>query len=216
MSLPPYASPLERAWHVTLWAIAVLVLGYLILPILVIVPLSFNSGSFLSFPMPGLSLRWYHELLGSERWLGSVVNSLIVASSATVLATGLGTLAALGLARADFPAKRLVMGVVISPMIVPVVIVAVGVYFFYAPLGLTGSLVGLTIAHTVLAVPFVVVTVSATLQGFDANLMRAAASLGAPSVLAFRRVMLPLILPGVVSGMLFAFVTSFDEVVVAI
>ena len=216
MSLPPYASPLERAWHVTLWAIAVLVLGFLILPILVIVPLSFSSGSFLSFPLPGLSLRWYHELLESERWLSSLRNSVVVACASTILATILGTLAALGLQRARFPGSSLVLALLISPMVVPLVIVAVGVYFFYAPFGLTGSLVGLTLAHTALASPFVVITVSATLQGFDTNLSRAAASLGADPVTAFFRVTLPLILPGVVSGALFAFVTSFDEVVVAL
>jgi putative spermidine/putrescine transport system permease protein len=216
MSLPPYASPLERAWHVTLWAIAVLVLGFLILPILVIVPLSFSSGSFLSFPLPGLSLRWYHELLESERWLSSLRNSVVVACASTILATILGTLAALGLQRARFPGSSLVLALLISPMVVPLVIVAVGVYFFYAPFGLTGSLVGLTLAHTALASPFVVITVSATLQGFDTNLSRAAASLGAGPTLAFFRITLPLILPGVVSGALFAFVTSFDEVVVAL
>jgi putative spermidine/putrescine transport system permease protein len=216
MSLPPYASPLERAWHVTLWAIAILVLGFLILPILVIVPLSFSSGSFLSFPLPGLSLRWYHELLGSERWLSSLRNSVVVACASTILATILGTLAALGLQRARFPGSSLVLALLISPMVVPLVIVAVGVYFFYAPFGLTGSLVGLTLAHTALASPFVVITVSATLQGFDTNLSRAAASLGAGPTLAFFRITLPLILPGVVSGALFAFVTSFDEVVVAL
>jgi putative spermidine/putrescine transport system permease protein len=216
MRLPPYASPLERAWHVALWAITVLVLGFLILPILVIVPLSFSSGSFLSFPLPGLSLRWYHELLGSERWLSSLRNSVVVACASTLLATVLGTLAALGLQRARFPGSSLVLALLISPMVVPLVIVAVGVYFFYSPFGLTDSLVGLTLAHTALASPFVVITVSATLQGFDTNLSRAAASLGAGPTTAFFRITLPLILPGVVSGALFAFVTSFDEVVVAL
>lgn len=178
--------------------------------------LSFSSGSFLSFPLPGLSLRWYHELLGSERWLSSLRNSVIVAFASTILATVLGTLAALGLQRAKFPGSSLVLALLISPMVVPLVIVAVGVYFFYAPFGLTGSLVGLTLAHTALASPFVVITVSATLQGFDTNLSRAAASLGAGPTLAFFRITLPLILPGVVSGALFAFVTSFDEVVVSL
>ena len=216
LNLPPHATAAQRAWHVGLWAITVLVLGFLILPILVIVPLSFSSGSFLNFPLPGLSLRWYQELLGSERWLSSLRNSVVVACAATLLATVLGTLAALGLQRARFPGRSLLLALVISPMVVPLVIVAVGVYFFYAPLGLTGSLIGLTLAHTALAVPFVVITVSATLQGFDATLSRAAASLGADPATAFFRVTLPIILPGVVSGALFAFVTSFDEVVVAL
>jgi putative spermidine/putrescine transport system permease protein len=214
--LPPYATPLERAWHYTLWLICALVLAFLVLPILVIVPLSFSSGTFLTFPLPGFSLRWYEEFFTSAPWQLSLRNSLIVAAATTALATVLGTLASLGLARAGFPGKTLLMAVLISPMVVPLVIVAVGVYFFFAPLGLTSSLVGLALAHTALAVPFVVITVSATLQGLDPNQARAAASLGASPAVAFLRVTLPLILPGIVSGALFAFVTSFDEVVVAL
>ena len=214
--LPPYATPLQRAWHYSLWAICLLVLAFLILPILVIVPLSFSAGSFLSFPLPGLSLRWYREFFASEPWQLSLRNSLIVASATTMLATVLGTLASLGLTRANLPGKPLIMGLILSPMVVPLVIIAVGVYFFYAPLGLTGSLLGLTLAHTALAVPFVVVTVTATLQGFDPNQARAGASLGASPFVVFRRITLPLILPGVIAGALFAFVTSFDEVVVAL
>ncbi|HEX6141893.1 MAG TPA: ABC transporter permease [Geminicoccaceae bacterium] len=214
--MPPHASAAQRLWHYTLWAICALVLAFLILPILVIVPLSFSAGSFLTFPLPGLSLRWYEEFFTSAPWQLSLRNSLIVASAATVGATLLGTLASLGLTRAHIPGRTLVMGLILSPMVVPLVIVGVGVYFFYAPFGLTGSLVGLTLAHTALAVPFVVVTVSATLQGFDPNQARAGASLGASPAVVFFRITLPLILPGVISGALFAFVTSFDEVVVAL
>ena len=145
-----------------------------------------------------------------------VCASVIVACATTVIATVLGTLAALGLTRARLPGQSLLMALIVSPMIVPVVIVAVGVYFAYAPFGLTSSLLGLTLAHTALAAPFVVVTVCATLRGFDATQARAGASLGASPVLVFRRITLPLILPGVISGALFAFVTSFDEVVVAL
>lgn len=216
MALPETYTAGQRLWHWAHWAIAAAVLGFLVLPVLVILPLSFSAGSFLTFPLPGLSLRWYEELFASGPWQLSFRNSMIVASATTALATFLGTLAALGLSRADFPGKALVMAVVISPMVVPIVIVGVGVYFFYAPLGLTGSLLGLTLAHTVLAVPFVVITVSATLAGFDHNLVRAAASLGAPPVTVFRRVVLPTIAPGVVSGAIFAFVVSFDEVVIAL
>jgi putative spermidine/putrescine transport system permease protein len=206
----------ERVWDYALWAMCILVLGFLILPILIIVPLSFSSGTFLTFPLPGLSLRWYQELFGSAPWQLSLRNSLIVASATTMLATVLGTLAALGLTRARLPGHALLMGVIVSPMVVPLVIVAVGVYFAYAPFGLTGSLVGLALAHTALAAPFVVITVSATLQGFDHNQARAGASLGASPTVVFFRIVLPLILPGVISGALFAFVTSFDEVVVAL
>ena len=206
----------ESAWRYVLWAVCVLVLAFLILPILIIVPLSFSSGTFLTFPLPGLSLRWYQEFFTSAPWQLSLRNSLIVASATTTLATVLGTLAALGLTRARLPGQTLLMGLIVSPMVVPLVIVAVGVYFAYAPFGLTSSLVGLTLAHTALAAPFVVITVSATLQGFDPNQARAGASLGASPVVVFRRIILPLILPGVISGALFAFVTSFDEVVVAL
>jgi putative spermidine/putrescine transport system permease protein len=206
----------EQARRYALWAVTVLVLAFLILPILIIVPLSFSSGTLLTFPLPGVSLRWYAEFFASASWQLALRNSLIVASAATVLATALGTLAALGLTRARLPGQTLLMGLIVSPMVVPLVIVAVGVYFAYAPFGLTGSLLGLTLAHTALAVPFVVITVSATLQGFDPNHARAGASLGASPVVVFRRIVLPLILPGVVSGALFAFVTSFDEVVVAL
>ena len=155
-------------------------------------------------------------MLSSERWLPSLRNSLIIGTAATILATILGTLAALGLNRARLPLKPLILGVLLSPMIVPSVITAVGIYFFFAPLGLTNSFVGLILAHTALASPFVVITVNATLQGCDVNLSRAAASLGAGPVKAFFRVVLPMIMPGVASGMVFAFATSFDEVVVAL
>ncbi|WP_029009907.1 ABC transporter permease [Azospirillum halopraeferens] len=195
---------------------AALVLVFLMAPILAIMPLSFSSGSYLTYPLPGLSLRWYEDFLGSERWMRSLWNSMVIGVAATVLSMVLGTLAALGLAQWKSRLKPLVLAVVLSPMVVPVVITAVGVYFFFAPLGLTGNFAGLILAHTALATPFVVITVSATLQGFDTNLSRAAASLGAPPLLAFRRVTLPLIAPGMASGALFAFATSFDEVVVVL
>jgi putative spermidine/putrescine transport system permease protein len=216
MALPQTYTTGQRLWHWVHWLIVGAVLAFLILPVLVIVPLSFSAGSFLTFPLPGFSLRWYAELASSGPWQLSFRNSMVVAIATTVLATTLGTLAAMGLSHARFPGKPVVMALLISPMVVPLVIVGVGVYFFYAPLGLTGSLLGLTLAHTVLAVPFVVITVSATLAGFDHNLTRAAASLGAPPLTTFRRVVLPTISPGVVSGAIFAFVTSFDEIVIAL
>lgn len=206
----------EIAWTWILWVSAGLVLFFLMAPILAIIPLSFNSGQFLTYPLDGFSLRWYEDFITTERWMRSLTNSLIVGISATLLATTLGTLAALGLARARFPGKGLVMAVLLSPMIVPLVITAVGFYLFFAPLGLVASYPGLIMAHTALASPFVVITVSATLQGFDVILARAAASLGAPPLTAFRRVTLPLIAPGVISGALFAFAISFDEVVVVL
>ncbi len=199
-------------WTGTIVA-ATLVFVFLMAPILAIVPLSFSSSTYLTYPLPGLSMRWYEDLFTSDKWMLSLKNSFIIGIASTVLSMVLGTLAALGLSQWKSRWKPLVMAVVLSPMVVPVVITAVGVYFFFAPLGLTGNYAGLILAHTALATPFVVITVSATLQGFDTNLSRAAASLGAPPLLAFFKVVLPLILPGVASGALFAFATSFDEVV---
>jgi putative spermidine/putrescine transport system permease protein len=206
----------QRVMGVLHAAMTSLVLLFLVAPILIIVPLSFSSGSFFHYPLPGFSLRWYQDFFASTFWLPSVWNSLIVGSAATLLATVLGTLAALGIWRAKFPAQALILAVLISPMVVPVIIVAVGVYFAFAPLGLTDGYAGLILAHTTLAAPFVVVTVLATLAGFDRTLLRAAAGLGARPLTTFRRVMLPLILPGVLSGAVFAFAASFDEVVVAL
>ncbi|WP_163559332.1 ABC transporter permease [Halomonas sp. NO4] len=216
MALPPYASPVERIWFWTFRAFCGLVLLFLITPVLVIIPLSFSSGSFLTYPLPGLSLRWYQEIFSAGPWLDSLKNSLIVAPLATLLAMAFGTLAAVGLNRADFPGKGVILALLISPMVVPLVIVAVGMYFFFAQVGLLNSYTGLVLAHTVLGVPFVVITVNATLQGFDFNQMRAGASLGASPLRVFFTVVLPQIVPGVVSGGLFAFATSFDEVVVAL
>ncbi len=206
----------ERITGIGLALLTGAVLVFLVAPILVIVPLSFSSGSFFYYPLPGVSLRWYQDFFSSSFWLPSLKNSLIVGSSATALATALGTLAALGIWRARFPAQALVLAILISPMVVPVIIVAVGVYFAFAPLGLTDSYLGLILAHTTLGVPFVVITVLATLSGFDRSLIRAAESLGASQITTFRRVTLPLILPGVASGAVFAFAASFDEVVVAL
>ena len=192
------------------------VLLFLVLPILVIVPLSFNSGTFLIYPMQGFSMRWYEDFFGSAGWMRALKNSMIIAPAATILAMILGTLAAIGLTRSDFRGKALVMSLLISPMVVPVVIVGVASYLFFAPLGLANGYLSLIVVHAVLGVPFVIITVSATLQGFNYNLVRAAASLGASPITAFRRVTLPLIAPGVISGALFAFATSFDEVVVTL
>ncbi|BAI75317.1 spermidine/putrescine transport system permease protein (plasmid) [Azospirillum sp. B510] len=188
-------------------------LFFLMAPILAIVPLSFSSSTYLTYPLPGLSLRWYEDFVNSARWINALKNSVIIGVASSLLSMALGTVASLGLAQWKSKWKPLVLAIVLSPMVVPVVITAVGVYFFFAPLGLTGNYLGLILVHTALATPFVVITVSATLQSFDMTLARAAASLGAPPLLTFRKVILPLILPGLASGALFAFATSFDEVV---
>ena len=210
MALPPYMTTTEKISHYGLRIFVGAVLLFLIAPILAIMPLSFNSETFFSYPMPGFSTKWYFGETGfftNERWTSALKLSVIVAVAATILATCLGTLAALGLSRSNIPGRAAIMAVLISPMIVPVIISAIGLFFFYAYTGLNGTLIGIILAHTALATPFVVITVTATL-------MRAGASLGGAPHTVFFKVVLPLILPGVISGALFAFVTSFDEVVV--
>ena len=196
---------------------------FLVAPILVMVPLSFNAEPYFTFTEGMLrldadaySLRWYREIFGHEGWRRGFVNSMAIGIASTALATALGTMAALGLASRAMPARRLVMGALISPLVTPVIISATGMFFFYSELGLTQTHLGLILAHTAMGTPFVVVTVTATLSGFDANLTRAAASLGAAPWRVFRQVQLPLIAPGVISGALFAFATSFEEVVVVL
>lgn len=191
-----------------------LVLFFLIAPILAIIPLSFNSGSYFSYPMQGFSLRWYEKALTSADWQRSLLNSLGIGAASTVIATGLGTLAALGLSRSQFPLRSLIMPLIISPMIVPIVVVAAGFYLIFAPLGLVNSYPGVVLAHAALGTPFVVITVTASLLSFDHSLLRAASGLGAPPWVTFRRVTLPLIMPAIATGSVFAFATSFDEVIV--
>jgi putative spermidine/putrescine transport system permease protein len=216
MALQPYNSTLERIWYYAIRIFCVLVLVCLVLPILAIIPISFTSDTMLSYPMPGFSLRWFTEFFNSVMWTLSMKNSFIIGFATTLLATALGTLAALGLTMANLPFKGVITGIMIMPMVVPVVISAVGIYFFYAWVGLTSTYTGMILAHTALATPFVVITVTATLQGFNRNQIRAGSSLGASPATVFFKITLPQILPGVISGALFAFVTSFDEVVVAL
>jgi putative spermidine/putrescine transport system permease protein len=216
MALQPYASYTERIWYYAIRIFCVAVLVCLVLPIFAIIPISFTSDTMLSYPMPGLSFRWFIEFFNSVMWTLSMKNSFIIAFATTLLATALGTLAALGLTMTNFPFKGVITGIMIMPMVVPIVISAVGIYFFYAWVGLTSTYTGMILAHTALATPFVVITVTATLQGFNRNQIRAGSSLGASPATVFFKITLPQILPGVISGALFAFVTSFDEVIVAL
>ena len=220
MAVAPYATPLEKTWYYTFRVLCGLIFFFLIMPILIIIPLGFNSVPFFTYPMEGFSWRWYGEIFGdsplSILWQRSMVNSVVIAVCSTLLATVLGTLAALGLTRAEFPGKPAVMAVLISPIMVPIVVIAVGMFYFYAKVGLVSTLIGIILAHTTLGVPFVVITVAATLQGFDHNLVRAGSILGANPVRVFRKVTLPIITPGVVSGSLFAFAASWDEIVVVL
>jgi len=221
MALPTYAGKLETTWYYVYRIICGLILFFLIAPIVVIIPLSFNaepyftfSKEMLAFDPAGFSTQWYQDFFSDRNWQGAVKNSFIIAIFSTMISVTLGTIAALGLSRSEMPYKTLVMGILISPMIVPLIISAAGMFFFYTEIGLASTHLGVILAHAALATPFVVITVTATLVGFDQSLTRAAATLGASPTTTFFRVIVPLILPGVISGGLFAFVTSFDEVVV--
>ena len=221
MALPAHVEPLERAWYYMFRFICGLIFVFLIVPILVIMPLSFNAIPYfsftpemLAFDPAGYSTKWYKDFFSNANWQGAVKNSFFIAFFATILSTSLGTLAALGLSRAEMPYKKMFMALLISPMIVPLIISAAGMYFFYSDIGLASTYTGVILAHAVLGTPYVVITVTATLVGFDHSLSRAAANLGAAPHTVFFKVIMPLILPGVISGGLFAFITSFDEVVV--
>jgi putative spermidine/putrescine transport system permease protein len=197
-------------------AVVTAVLLFMALPILIIVVLSFSSASYLTFPPPAFGVRWYRAYFGSAEWLAATGLSLSIAASVVVLATVLGTLAALGLAQLPPLLRTIAAALILSPLIVPVIVVAIGIYYAYSRYGLVGTPIGLVLAHTCLAVPFVVTSVSASLAGFDRRLEQAALSLGATPWGTFRQVTLPLIRPGVLTGALFAFITSFDELVVAL
>ncbi len=213
---PAYATVLDKLGWWALRLVCVGLLVFLLLPILVIIPLSFSSSSFLAYPIPGWSLQWYDNLFTSPEWSRAAKNSFIVAPAATLIATTLGTLAAVGMVRVNFPGKGLLMSLLIAPMVVPIVVVGVACYLFFAKLGLADTYFGLIVVHAALGAPFVLTTVLATLQGFNHNLVRASLSLGAGPVQTFFRITLPVIAPGVISGALFAFATSFDEVVVTL
>ncbi len=243
MALPEYAGLGERVWYYGFRVFCALVFLFLILPILIILPLSFNTEPYFTFT-PGMlsldpeaySLRWYADIFkngmaepdrefgwafladswANGQWMHSMKNSFIIAIASTFLSATLGTIAALGLSQSQLPARGLIMSILISPMIVPIIITSAGLFFAYSAVGLASSYAGIILAHTVLGTPFVVITVTATLIGFDKSLIRAGQNLGASPKTVFFRVIMPLILPGVISGALFAFITSFDEVVAVI
>ena len=230
--LQPYLSPGQVLWHYTFRIICGIIFTFLITPILVVMPLSFNAQDFftftpemLQFDPEGYSLKHYKDFFTNNEWQRSFKNSLLIAPVATLVSVSLGTLAAIGLSQSHVPFKRAITAILISPMIVPLIISATGMFFFYSHvgnfledrIGLDKNFVGyvkVILAHSVLGIPFVIITVTATLVGFDNSLTRAAANMGADPVRTFFKIQMPLILPGVISGGLFAFITSFDEVVV--
>ena len=231
-NLQPYLSQGQVLWHYTFRIICGVIFIFLITPILVVMPLSFNAQDFftftpemLQFDPAGYSLKHYKDFFTNNEWQRSFKNSLLIAPIATLVSVSLGTLAAIGLSQSHVPFKRAITAILISPMIVPLIISATGMFFFYShvgnfledTIGLDKNFVGyvkVILAHSVLGIPFVIITVTATLVGFDSSLTRAAANMGANPVNTFFKIQMPLILPGVISGGLFAFITSFDEVVV--
>ncbi|MBE9477601.1 MAG: ABC transporter permease [Proteobacteria bacterium] len=241
LNQPPYVTSKQVLWFYTFRVICGMIFVFLITPILVVIPLSFNqepyfsfTAGMLSFDPEAYSLRWYKDMLhngmvapdavagwwsdmwNNAQWVRSVRNSFFIGICATALATAIGTLAAIGLSRPEMPFKRPIMALLISPMIAPLVIIASGMFFFFSDLGLAKTYTGIIIAHAVLGTPYVIITVTATLVGFDQSLARAAANMGANPITTFFKIQMPLILPGVISGALFAFITSFDEVVVVL
>ena len=234
MALPTYATPTQRTYYYAYLFFCGVVFFFLIAPLVAIIPISFSKSPFMLFtegmlawpPDPeAWSFRWYRYMVGictdknlttpcSNKWMVGTVNSFFIGFCSTFIATALGTLAALGLSRPHMPFKALIMSILISPMIVPLIITAAGMFFFYAKVSLVYTFTGIILAHVALSTPFVVITVTATLVGFDTNMTKASQSLGARPMRTFFKVIMPLILPGVISGALFAFITSFDEVVI--
>ena len=225
MALPNHTPLNYRIWHYTYLFFCGLVFFFLIAPLFVILPLSFNAEQYIHFSAKmlaldpeGFSLRWYEDMIYGTKnpWGLATKNSLIIAFFATIGSTILGTVAALGLSSRHMPYKAAFMALLISPMIVPLIISGTAIFFFMAKVGLAATHTGIVLSHIILGTPFVVITVTATLTGFDHSVTRAAASLGSNPVNTFMKITLPLIMPGVISGALFAFVTSFDEVVVVL
>ena len=225
MALPNHTPLNYRIWHYTYLTFCGLVFFFLIAPLFVILPLSFNAEQYIHFSAKmlaldpeGFSLRWYEDMIYGTKnpWGLATKNSLIIAFFATIGSTILGTVAALGLSSRHMPYKAAFMALLIPPMIVPLIISGTAIFFFMAKVGLAATHTGIVLSHIILGTPFVVITVTATLSGFDHSVTRAAASLGSNPVNTFMKITLPLIMPGVISGALFAFVTSFDEVVVVL
>lgn len=205
-----------RHYNWPIYAVALATAVFLVLPTLIVLPLSFNAEPFFTYPMRGLSLQWYAEVLTSPRWTGAILNSTIVGLASAALATIIGTLASVGLWLSTARARQLLLALLLSPLVIPAVVFAAGFFYLASRAGLANSLPGLVWAHVILGLPFVIVVVSASLEQFDPVLVRAARSLGADNRTIFMRIILPIIMPGVLTGLIFAFVTSWDEIVVAL
>ncbi|UCE07030.1 MAG: ABC transporter permease [bacterium] len=215
-SEPVYKQTRVQPAAVIFYILCGLIFLFLIAPLVIVIPISFSSAKYLQFPPTEFSLQWYKNFFGTDEWVRGALNSLKIATLTSLLASALGIPTALALTRYKFKGKQLIQSFLISPMITPVIIIAIAAYFFFANLHMIGSTWALVISHSILAIPIVLVTVSASLHGFDQTLELAAMSLGANRLKTFFKITFPLIRPGIVSGALFAFITSFDEVVLAI
>jgi putative spermidine/putrescine transport system permease protein len=203
-------------WTILRSAICVLVALMMLAPLAVVVILSFSAAPFLTFPPPGLSLQWYEKFLGDPRWLATLWTSVQVMIGSAMLATTFGTMAAIGIVRGALPGAGLVGALLMAPLVVPIIITAAAIFGMFRAWGLHGTLTGLILAHAVLTLPFVLSTVLASLRMLDPALESAALTLGATPLRAFWRVTFPLLLPAMVSSLLFALVISFDELIVSL
>jgi mannopine transport system permease protein len=209
------AKSLPSAGQIAGVAVLALILFFLVLPTLIVLPMSVGTASYIQFPPQGLTLRWYADYFRDPDWMAATWFSLKIALATTASATAIGTLAAIAFVRGSLPGAQLLQALSLSPLVIPHIVLAVALYLVFAPIGLTGNFAGFLVAHTMLSVPYVVITVTAALQGFDPQLELAALNCGATRPRAFFTVVLPNIVPGVAAGAVFAFLNSFDEATVA-
>jgi ABC-type spermidine/putrescine transport system permease subunit II len=196
--------------------LGLLTLLFMCLPVMIVVPMSFSSAQSLEFPPPGLSLRWYTAFFGNEVWAQAGANSLLLATLASTIALILGTLAAYGLVRGVFPGKAVIEANFMAPMIVPSIITAVALFIVFAKLRILGTFFGLVLGHTILVIPYVVLIMQVAIRAFDVRIEHVAATLGASRMLILCKIVLPNLLPSAAAAWIFAFVISFDEVVVTL
>lgn len=207
---------MSRPFRIALVVTCALVLLYLILPILIIAPMSFSAARYLSFPPPSLSLRWYQEYIGNSAWMQATRVTLTVAVLTVVIATPLGVAAAYAISQSKWRIMRLIHMTLLLPLVVPIIITAVGIFFVYAKVGLAATMTGLVLANVMLGLPYVVISVAAGLQSFDATQEMVARSLGMNRLRSFFVVTLPQIKPSVIAGGIFAFISAMDETIVAL
>lgn len=218
----PTTTGTKVAWY-AYKTFCILIFAFLILPILAVVPLSFSALPFFAYTPEMLRLepsafstQWYKQVLFGTEWRAAFFNTMEIGLWSTVMATAIGTLAALGLERSTFRGREVLSAIFLLPIFAPTIVLATGLYFLYAELGLLNTKLGIILAHATISAPFVMLSVRASLSMIDSRLMRAAANLGAGPVFAFRSVTLPLAMPGIIGGAILAFATSFDELVIVL